>query len=391
MEQHRLETLLPPHEIYRSMFTAPPRPENVKKENARFIGTLDGGTQVRIPGAFADWPPNDTQPPWGDVTYLKMYDHPDFNYMSYNTVRMYDVRLAHRDHANTALWEKIVGIIPYFQQTFGIDGVMIDMGHALPMELKHSIVQKARSFNPDFAFWDENFSVTPKSREEGYNAVIGYCWSDHHDVQRFRKLLQRCEQEGFPIPFFATPESHNTPRAAARNGGMLYARAAAFVDHFIPAIPFIHSGIELGETYPVNTGLDFTREELRLFPSEKLPLFSEHAYDWLRKKQFPEWIGKVFALRKEFTDGVTNFDPKTFRLLNANNDSVIAFLRTSLNGSRNLLAVVNFDFSKPQSGALSFGIPSLLLTELLSRRKFEVRDSTLELHLAPGECLLLVP
>lgn len=389
VEQHRFDMLIPPHEVYQEMFTPPPQPGKIVNENGRLTGFLDDGTRVRIPGAFADWPPNDTQPPWGDVTYLKLYEHPEFNYMSYNTVRMYDTRLARPEYANYPLWEKIIGIIPYFQTTFGIDGVMIDMGHALPIELKRRMVEKARSLDPDFAFWDENFSVTWKSREEGYNAVIGYCWSDHHHLQKFRNLLQRFETEEFPIPFFATPESHNTPRAAARRGGILYSKAAWFIDNFIPAIPFLHTGFELGETFPINTGLDFTTEEIKLFPSEKLPLFSEYAYDWMRKEQFVDWIAKISALRRAFIDLVADFHPMTFRTIDTGNQSIIAFLRTSPDGLRSVLAIANFDFQNQQSGVLPFGIQTLVMADLLSGRKFEVKNGRLTLHLAPGECLLL--
>jgi len=120
---------------------------------------LDDGTRVRIPGAFADWPPDDNQPPWTDVTYLRMYDHPDFNYIAYNTIRMYDVRLARPENAVASLWDSIAGVIPHYQREFGIDGVMIDMGHALPMPLKQRIVSTSREINPDFAFWDENFII----------------------------------------------------------------------------------------------------------------------------------------------------------------------------------------------------------------------------------------
>ena len=375
--------------MYRGMFTEPPKPKNIANENGRLIGRLADGTRVRIPGAFADWPPNDVQPPWGDVTYLRMYDHPDFNYMAYNTIRMYDARLARPEHANYPLWERIVGIVPYFQNTFGIDGVMIDMGHALPMELKQKMIQTARSNDPDFAFWDENFAVTPKSRQEGYNAVIGYCWSDHHHREKFRNLVKRFEGEGFPITFFATPESHNTPRAAARPGGITYAKAAWFVDNFLPAVPFLHSGFELGETYPINTGLDFTQDELRQFPSEKLPLFSEYGYDWLRKEQIPEWIGTVSALRKNYAALITDQRPQTFHMLDAGNPSIIAFLRTSTDGKQNLVVVANFDFDREQRGTLSFGIESMSIRDLLSGKTFEVRERRLHLHLDAGGCLLL--
>jgi hypothetical protein len=216
----RMSALIPPHKVYRDLFTEPPLSEDVKKEDGRYVGTLKDGTRVRIPGAFADWPPDDNQPPWNDVTYLRLYTHPDFNYIGYNTIRMYDTRLTRPEYINRPLWDRIVSIIPYYQREFAIDGVMIDMGHALPMDLKAEMVAKARDANPDFAFWDENFSITKKSLEEGYNAVFGYLWVDEHHPDRLRRLVEHLASEGFPIPFFATPENHNTPRAAARPGGL---------------------------------------------------------------------------------------------------------------------------------------------------------------------------
>jgi hypothetical protein len=89
-EMHTIRTMVdhrnfaglpPPHESYRSMFTEPPK-ELIIKERGKWIGVLLDGTRVRIPGAFADWPPDDEQPPWGDVTYLRMYTHPEFNYIA---------------------------------------------------------------------------------------------------------------------------------------------------------------------------------------------------------------------------------------------------------------------------------------------------------------------
>ena len=133
------------------------------------------------------------------------------------------------------------------------------------MELKAEMVAKARGANPDFAFWDENFAITAKSREEGYNAVFGFLWVDQHHPEKMRRLTESLAATGFPIPFFATPENHNTPRAAARPGGLAYARWAFCVNCFLPAIPFIHSGYEIAERFPINTGLDFTLEESESF------------------------------------------------------------------------------------------------------------------------------
>ncbi len=213
----RFDDLPQPHPRFREFFTEPP--VHLEKTDGRMIGTLADGRRVRVPGAFADWPPDDNQPPWNDVTYLRMYAHPGFNYIGYNTIRMYDGRLARPENINRPLWERIIGIVPYYQKEFGIDGVMIDMGHALPKDLKSEMVRTARAVNPDFAFWDENFAIARKSREEGYNAVFGYLWHVEHVRQYAREFCWRLHHETLPLPFFATPENHNTHRAAARAGG----------------------------------------------------------------------------------------------------------------------------------------------------------------------------
>jgi glycosidase len=203
--------LPPPPEDYRALYTDPPHPEQVQLEDGRYIGTLDDGTRVRVPGAFTDWPPDDNQPPWSDVTYLRMYTHAGFNYMAYNTLRMYDTSYARPELRNDPLWEALVGVIPHYQRAFGIDGVLIDMGHALPLSLKRRIISSARQINPDFAFWDENFSISHTSCEEGYNAVVGYWLLGVHQAENVRHR-QPHGHHGFPIAFFTAPENHNTPR-----------------------------------------------------------------------------------------------------------------------------------------------------------------------------------
>jgi starch synthase (maltosyl-transferring) len=309
VSNHRFDQLIPPHQIYRDMFTEPPRRERIQKENGRYVGVLKDGQRVRIPGAFADWPPNDSQPPWGDVTYLKLYESSDYRYIGYNTVRMYDSHLAQHININKPLWEKIIGIIPHYQQSFGIDGVMIDMGHALPMELKQKLIQNARDINRDFAFWDENFSASQRSVDEGYNSVIGDMWSDQHDTTRLKKLLMNFSNEGYPIPFFAAPESHNTPRAATRPGGIEYSKFSWVINNFIPAIPFIHNGFEIGETFPINTGLGFSADDLQAHPSLKLPLFSDYAFNWASKNEFTDFLKNVSLIRSVFKQLIMNFSP----------------------------------------------------------------------------------
>jgi hypothetical protein len=388
VNEGRFDNLPAPRESYRKMFAPPPQHDKISLVGGKYFGLLDDGTSVRIPGAFADWPPNDIQPPWTDVTYLRLYDHPDFNYTAYNTVRMYDSRLARPENAQRELWDRIAAIIPHFQKTFGLDGVMIDMGHALPAELKHQIVGAARSIDPDFAFWDENFSVTTKSREEGYNAVVGYCWIDQHPLEKFRNLLRRCEGEGFPLPFLATPETHNTPRAATRSGGTAYSKIAWFIDCFLPAIPYLHSGFELGERIPVNTGLDFSGEDIAQYSPEMLPLFSQAAYIWINKEALTSWVSKVIKLRERFAPIITNPDPSSFKILDVGNDKVVGFARKSADAPTTINVAASYDFDREQQISIPLQTKRTQVTDLITGETLPLRDGRLEVTLPAAGCLL---
>jgi hypothetical protein len=386
VSNHRFDQLIPPHKIYRDMFTEPPQCERIQKENGRYIGVLENGQRVRIPGAFADWPPNDSQPPWGDVTYLKLYDHPDFSYIGYNTVRMYDSNLSQHINVNKPLWEKIIGIIPHYQRSFGIDGVMIDMGHALPMDLKQKMIHKAREINHDFAFWDENFSVSKRSVDEGYNSVIGCMWSDEHDTARLKKLLMNFSNEGYPIHFFATPESHNTPRAAARPGGVEYSKFSWVINNFIPAIPFIHNGFELGEQFPINTGLGFTPDDLQKLPSHKLPLFSDYAFDWASKNEFTDFLKNVSLIRSVFKQLIMNFSPKTFIFHHTNNHDFVVYERRN---SRRLMVIGNGNQTEINKIEIDLCTRRKSVTDLLTGKNITLVKGRLSHKLKPYQCLLI--
>ncbi len=342
------KALPPPPKTYRAMFVPPPRPDQVWMEDGHWVGQLEDGTRVCIPGAFTDWPPDDNQPPWTDVTYLRMYDHPDFNYIAYNTLRMYDERLARPENAVGPLWDAIAGVIPHHQREFGIDGVMIDMGHALPMPLKQRIVASARAINPDFAFWDENFVIGQASVDEGYNAVLGYLVFDFHRPEKLREFLGRLAHERLPLPFFATAESHNTPRAAIRPYALQYVHYALAFSILVPGIPFIHSGFELMETKPINTGLGFTDEMIREHPAESLPLFSEWAFDWTRPDNLLGSVRYALTLRQKYADLLSDPDPATVFVGYSDNPTLIVFARQ--NGVKTLVIVASASFATREEG-----------------------------------------
>ena len=340
--------LPPPPDVYRKMYAAPPRPETVQMENGSWVGTLEDGACVRIPGAFADWPPDDTQPPWTDVTYLRFYDHPEFNYMAYNTLRMYDAHLAQPEHIVADLWDSIVGVIPYHQTTFGVDGVMIDMGHALPALLKRRIVETARAINPDFAFWGEDFNVSRSSREEGYNAVMGFLAFDLHQAERVQGFIDRLARHHPEITFFVTPENHNTPRAATRENALAYCHQALLYMVALPGMPSVCTGFELFEERPINTGLGFTPEMVTRYPPETLPLFSEWAFNWTRRGNMVGAVRYAMHLRRQFSELLSSPDPRTVIPGSSNNPHILVFSRC--NAEHTLVFVFNMTLYDYQVG-----------------------------------------
>jgi glycosidase len=337
-----------PH--YQAMFTQPPRSEQVKLQDGRYIGTLDDGTRVRVPSAFSDWHFEDNQPPWTDATYFRLFTHPEFNYVAYNTLRLYDTRLAQVEWVNTPLWQALIGVIPHYQKSFGIDGVMIDMGHALPMPLKQAIISAARQANPDFAFWDENFSISAQSRHEGYNAVMGWWLFSAHHGDEFRNALRQMARHPFPIHFFAAPENHNSPRAASRAGGSVYSHYALAMAMTTPGLPFILSGFELGETHPINTGTGFSGDMLERYASERLPLFSEWQLNWTRPDNLVKSVTVALAIRRRYEALFTDPDPTTLIVGHSDNPALVVFSRKK--GDQWVCVIGNADPFREQRGRI---------------------------------------
>ena len=293
-----------PGENYRRMFVTPPSPEQIAQEKADYVASTDQGQAV-IPPAFADWPPDDIQPAWDDVTYLRMYRDPKdrYNYTAYDTLRFYGPALAKATNVNTPLWEYLSDVIPHFQKKYGIDGSMIDMGHAIPRKLIGSIMEKARKNDPAFAFFEENFYPTPASRRAGYDAALGFGFECGFDS--FSRMIDYAMQEK-PLPVFGTLETHNTPRAAAR-GGARFSKIGYGLFCFLPSVmPMVHSGFELLETFPVNTGLGFTEDQTAFYGQEKLPLFNIGAYNWLTQDNLVNFIHRLHTLRRENIGLVSN-------------------------------------------------------------------------------------
>ncbi|NHQ60338.1 alpha-amylase [Chlorobium sp. BLA1] len=391
IERHDMQNLPAPSSEYRDKFVS--QPVTVTRNDGGLHGSTADGSPCKVATAFSDWPPDDKQPPWSDVTYLKMHTHEAFNYIAYNTIRMYDSALDNPETFNTALWDEIADIIPSFQESYNIDGAMIDMGHALPSLLKRTIVRKAREKRADFAFWDENFDPSPSIREEGFDAVFGSLPFVIHDIVFIRGLLNYLNKTGVALPFFGTGENHNTPRVCFRyprqEAGRNFSMFIFTLTAVLPAIPFLQSGMELCEWYPVNLGLNFTDEDRELYPPEKLPLFSPFSYDWEGGnglKPLNSYIAKILSIRSRFLDLVLSGEPGSMTIPYVSEPELFAVMRSS--GAQSLLFVGNSNLYEERRGTLEFSMQNSTLTELIGGETHSICEHKLEISCKPGACML---
>ena len=391
VDKHDLSALPEPRETFRKQFTGTPETVTLSEKGVQGQ-TADGKTCV-VASAFSDWPPDDKQPPWTDVAYLKLHRHESFNYIAYNTIRMYDTDLDQPKYVNRELWDTLAGIIPYYQEHFSINGAMIDMGHALPSALKSSIVEKARENDPDFAFWDENFDPSPSIKNEGFNAVFGSLPFVIQDPIYIRGLLNYLNKTGVVVPFFGTGENHNTPRVCHNLSGKATGRNRSMfifgLSTVLPTVPFIHSGMELCESKPINLGLNFTEKDRKQWSADKLPLFSANSYDWVDcngQELLTDFITTMLSLRSRYADIIQNGSPGFLSLPFVSSPDLFAVMRKGKKGT-SLLFIGNSNRENNTAGYMEFHQKSFTLTDMVSGNIYKVTDHRLQLETGPGQCL----
>lgn len=339
VERGSRQRLLEPSMEYRRQFTEAPSQREI--DHRGWHGTLADGQPVRIPGAFADWPPNDPQPAWSDVTYLRLHHHPDFPYMAYNTIRMFDEQIDHPEMENEGLWNMIAAIIPTQMRTLGVDGAMIDMGHALPSSLREQIIAEARHENPQAVMIEENFELDAGSATDGFDIVTGYLPFDAHTADGLRRFVRRVAEGTVPIRYMAWGESHNTPRLAARIDPRAVASVWMFMSLLPKSSPCIVAGMELGETRPMNTGLGFTQEQIEQWPASELALFSDVPLNWDGCLEYLKRFRSVQSQCRSHDVIARCTDADRVDELATNHDGVVAFHRQVHALARGVIVILN--------------------------------------------------
>lgn len=267
---------------------------------------------------------NDPQPPWLDVTYLKLYydlhseartclgrkrgPHPDDDFHGYAPFIMQDGACAnvHRGKVpNKELWDYLIGVVPHYQKTYGIDGARIDMGHALPPELLRAIIKAIKAVNPEFLLWSEEFNYrnAPRLKRDGFHFITGSLWAHYkHFAEKdflAEALRRTCHSQ---LPVTAALEMPDTPRLAFYYQDKRRIEALVLLNYLIPnSVPFLNNGLELLERQPMNLGLDNTEAGRYVLDKDdpmygKLAFFDNYCLHWLDEDY--EWMSALLRKAK---------------------------------------------------------------------------------------------
>ncbi len=386
------------------------------KKSKDILGAIKKHYNIKVAPAFSDWI-NDTQPPWTDVTFFRMYkDHPNVSkpyigkdqppYVLYDSIKSNKYP---GNEPNDALWDTLTNIIPTYQSQFGIDGARIDMGHALPHDLLKKIMEKAKANDPDFAFIAEE--LAPKeakhAKAQNYNMIIGNGFWAAPRIYEEKAYDYYYNSVNHPLPVFACTETHDTKRIASRHGGQTLAKTTTILNMFMPnGIPFINSAQEVYEVQPMNLGLDCTEEDLYHLDEtdpyyKKLALFDRYQFHYTNptRWEIPDILDAIKPIRKKYLAQISRV--KNYVPLHTDNKQFIgyAYYKKAKHNHNNVLLILA-NLSPDHEAKLALGIEDvrqqsnnqemhgkLLFSTHEGPRAFTqfYNKNTLDIHLGKGE------
>jgi hypothetical protein len=416
-------------------------PHVVKREpeTGRLVGyyykkdtdEIDETKRAEVFPAFCDTP-FEIQPFWQDVTYLRIYvdkhgDLPVLNPLSFVTAKFFkDVELEIEcKYRNEPLWELITKYFDKFKH-MGVDGFVLDMGHALPNDLKKGI----KSVLPNV--WEENlgapFSYLAETPvlitgkvfaygQPGYNnpAQMKYYEENPEETIKFhitniKKIFEEvAEFDEYKGKMFGFPDNYNTKRIgqspATRDLSRASMRAGIDVPDFTIApvnqdkakkisllydtlfriisekksSPFIVNpvfGTEFVATSTINVGLnthmdesgrffDYMKEEDKeKYPeADKLLLMSKPDRPSGEWTNSEHFVGEIIKTNKV----IEKIKPllqnnKHLEVFNTRSQEIL-FLSLSGDGSEKLAIVSNLDLENEHSVNLPFPVNKYYLNK----------------------------
>jgi len=402
-------------------------PDEVKREeDGRLVGYYKNSQEKsEVFPAFCDTP-FEIQPFWQDVTYLRLYkdnhgDLPLVTPLSFVTAKFFkDVEPEiERKYRNEPVWNMITGYFDKFKH-MGVDGFVLDMGHALPDDLKSAI----KKVLPNL--WEENLaagfsflSETPTVitgkvfayGEPGYNNREEMKYYEENPVEtvRFhiknmRRLFEEVSEfETYKGKMFGYPDNYNTKRigqstatrilteAPLRHGTIPdftkapvdqdKARKISLLYYSLFSIfsekedsPFLFNpvfGTEFVATSTVNVGLNTHIDETNQF-FDYMNLDEQHAKPEAEKlllmskpdASTGEWTGKNHFIGEilELNSSIEQLKPllnklKHLEVLNTRNREVLFMSLSSQEGEGEKLAIAaNLDLDREHIVEMPFCI-----------------------------------
>jgi glycosidase len=301
---------------------------------------------------------NDYQDPWEDVTYLRLsFDtHERAKHFIRDNQPPYvlqDIAMANLfcgKDINYDLWTYIENVIPYYQEEYGIDGARIDMGHALPDELNSRIINKARSINPNFIFWSEDFFIesSKASMENGFNFITGNLWQSYreHEQKDFWPDLTKSIFLKSELPIISSLETPDTLRVHSVYSDMDELSFLMTMSFFAPnTIPLINNGMEIGEREPMNVALDKVDDIKDILEKQDpmnglMSFFDNYRLHWCvePEKTIRKLISTLSAIRIKAMDLVTCKD--NFTDLSSEKDNLIIWMYKKNNKSMLIISYI---------------------------------------------------
>ena len=222
----------------------------------------------------------------------------------------------------------------------------------------------------------------------------------------------------YPNPVWGSPETGDTPRAAARKGGIKFSKAIWTILNCLPnMVPFCFSGFELGDHKPNNLGLDFTPEEIKVLGQKPLAFFDRADLSWDSPfaDEMVAHVKKINEFRAEnkgnilhldnfkWVENETNGKPfmspenPTISFIRFFEENMLTILTSGMFGEilfpieveRDFLVVGNMDFENEVISTVSIGYDEPF-ANIFTGEKYRAVDGKMNLRLKPGEVILAV-
>ena len=254
---------------------------------------------------------NDFQDMWRDVTYVKLsFDQNETakrylggNYAPYIMQDVAKASVCCGMEKNVELFKYILGVIPYYQQKFGLDGARIDMGHAIPNELNEEIIQNCKRGNKHFILWSEENDVE-KSRfvkMNGFHFISGFLWQDfrrYKELGFLKPIMDKISRSKLPI--LAQIDNSDGYRAAYLYEPEVEKQLLTLCFVLTNVKVMLTAGFEVEEKGPLNIGFEEDCKVEKILDKNDpmngcLALFDLYRIHWINPQPM-NWIAIIQTL-----------------------------------------------------------------------------------------------